>query len=235
VKTTGQVRLNFTNINSTDVTCSRIVDVTAKGDSLTAKTLDSSMLLTNVQGEVRAARVTVAQTFAPSRVYHALTTILQVVTLSARCADIDHEMVRHLGVSKAILNNVIFCHQEDSLWPLWESSRLKPIFDDIFAASRCAARTNVEAIMFKWLADVVHMISLMERTGRDRYTSALEQIKEVQKESAEKLKETEYYIETARAMVEEARSVCPGVRMERCGPGVADWNRQRALPLPAGH
>lgn len=79
------------------------------------------------------------------------------------------------------------------------------------------------------------MISLMERTGRDRYTSALEQIKEVQKESAEKLKETEFYIETARAMVEEARSVCPGVRVERCGPGVADWNGQRALPLPAGH
>jgi len=76
VKTTGQVRLNFTNINSTDVTCSRIVDVTAKGDSLTAKTLDSSMLLTNVQGEVRAARVAVAQTLAPSRISRALTTIL---------------------------------------------------------------------------------------------------------------------------------------------------------------
>ena len=48
-------------------------------------------------------------------------------------------MARHLGVSKAILANVIFCHQEDSLWPLAESSKLKSTFDDIFAATRCAS------------------------------------------------------------------------------------------------
>lgn len=77
------------------------------------------------------------------------------------------------------------------------------------------------------------MISSLERAGRARYTSALEQIKEVQKESAEKLKETEYSIETARAMVEEARSVRPGARMERCGAGVANESGRRAFPPPA--
>ena len=39
-------------------------------------------------------------------------------------------------MSKAILENVIFCHQEESSWPLAEPSVLKKKFDDIFAATK---------------------------------------------------------------------------------------------------
>lgn len=39
-------------------------------------------------------------------------------------------------MSKAILENVIFCHQEESNWPLSEASVLKKKFDDIFDATR---------------------------------------------------------------------------------------------------
>ena len=46
-----------------------------------------------------------------------------------------------LGVSKSVLDNVIFCHQEDSYWPLAEASTLKKKFDDIFEATRCVAIT----------------------------------------------------------------------------------------------
>lgn len=41
-----------------------------------------------------------------------------------------------MGVSKAILENVIFVHQEDSNWPLAEGQVLKKKFDDIFAATK---------------------------------------------------------------------------------------------------
>lgn len=41
------------------------------------------------------------------------------------------------GVSKAILENVIFCHQEESNWPLSEPTPLKKKFDDIFEATKC--------------------------------------------------------------------------------------------------
>lgn len=41
-----------------------------------------------------------------------------------------------LGVSKPILDNVIFCHQEESNWPLSEPAVLKKKFDDIFAATK---------------------------------------------------------------------------------------------------
>lgn len=39
----------------------------------------------------------------------------------------DEEVPRQLGVSKAILENVIFCHQEDSNWPLAEPAALKKV------------------------------------------------------------------------------------------------------------
>ncbi|XP_051699260.1 DNA repair protein RAD50 isoform X3 [Oryctolagus cuniculus] len=58
------------------------------------------------------------------------------VSLSSKCAEIDREMISALGVSKSVLNNVIFCHQEDSNWPLSEGKALKQKFDEIFSATR---------------------------------------------------------------------------------------------------
>ncbi|KAI6861675.1 hypothetical protein KC318_g20948, partial [Hortaea werneckii] len=40
----------------------------------------------------------------------------------------------YLGVSKAVLDYVIFCHQEESLWPLAAPAELKKKFDEIFEA-----------------------------------------------------------------------------------------------------
>lgn len=37
-----------------------------------------------------------------------------------------------MGVSEAILNHVIFCHQEESCWPLDEGKKVKTTFDAIF-------------------------------------------------------------------------------------------------------
>lgn len=45
-------------------------------------------------------------------------------------------MVTALGVPKPVLENVIFCHQEDSCWPLSEGKALKDKFDAIFASTR---------------------------------------------------------------------------------------------------
>ncbi|XP_069508607.1 DNA repair protein RAD50 isoform X2 [Ambystoma mexicanum] len=58
------------------------------------------------------------------------------VSLSSKCAEVDREMITALGVSKAVLNNVIFCHQEESNWPLSEGRQLKLKFDEIFSATR---------------------------------------------------------------------------------------------------
>lgn len=62
---------------------------------------------------------------------------MQRGVLSTKCAELDSEIPNLLGVSKAVLENVIFCHQEDSYWPLAEASVLKKKFDDIFEATKC--------------------------------------------------------------------------------------------------
>ena len=56
--------------------------------------------------------------------------------LSMKCTDINLQMYHTLGVSKPILNYVIFCHQEDSNWPLDEGSKVKDKFDEIFNSAK---------------------------------------------------------------------------------------------------
>ena len=62
--------------------------------------------------------------------------LVQKVCLSYRCADMDREIPALMGVSKAVLENVIFVHQDESNWPLQDPSTLKKKFDDIFSATR---------------------------------------------------------------------------------------------------
>ncbi|KAA8574892.1 hypothetical protein EYC84_004133 [Monilinia fructicola] len=56
--------------------------------------------------------------------------------VSHKVGEMDKIMQQALGVSEAVLDNVIFCHQDDSLWPMSEPSTLKKKFDDIFEATR---------------------------------------------------------------------------------------------------
>ncbi|CAN8101160.1 unnamed protein product [Discula destructiva] len=57
-------------------------------------------------------------------------------TKSERTKEVDKEVSDLLGVSPAILDSVIFCHQDESLWPMSEPSALKKKFDEIFEAQR---------------------------------------------------------------------------------------------------
>ena len=75
-------------------------------------------------------------------------------TISTKCSEMDEEVPFLLGVSKAILENVIFCHQEESNWPLSEPAALKKKFDDIFEATKCAVLTTSHGCQIK--ADRVH-------------------------------------------------------------------------------
>ncbi|KAI7908019.1 uncharacterized protein BX663DRAFT_17797 [Cokeromyces recurvatus] len=118
----AQVKLKFYNVNGQKIVCSRSLAVTQKKASVTQKTIDNTLLKYDpVTGEA--------------------------FSITNRCADIDAELLVHLGVPKAILDNVIFCHQEDSNWPLSESSVLKKKFDDIFSSKRFAvALDNIKEI-----------------------------------------------------------------------------------------
>ncbi|KAJ3021198.1 DNA repair protein rad50 [Thoreauomyces humboldtii] len=106
----AQIRLAFKNVNRRDMVCIRSMSVTQKKVGVTQKTLETVLATVDDEG-----------------VKH---------SLSTKCAELDAEMPLQLGVSRAILDNVIFCHQEDSYWPLSEPSVLKKKFDEIFASTR---------------------------------------------------------------------------------------------------
>ncbi|KAJ1812537.1 DNA repair protein rad50, partial [Coemansia sp. RSA 2599] len=107
----AQVKLRFYNISQRSMTCVRSMLLTQKKATVTQKTLEGVLSFDATSSEEK-------------------------VSISSRCADLDAMMPEQLGVSKAVLDNVIFCHQEESNWPLSEASVLKKKFDEIFAATR---------------------------------------------------------------------------------------------------
>jgi DNA repair protein RAD50 len=89
---------------------------------------------------------------------------------------LDAEIPTQMGVSRAILENVIFCHQEESLWPLSEPSILKKKFDEIFAATRYTKALDIIKSVRKEMASDMkadqlhfeHLKSNMEKAVRVR-------------------------------------------------------------------
>lgn len=54
-----------------------------------------------------------------------------IVSMNHKGSEIDQQVRLFLGVSKPILEHVVFCHQEDSNWPLMDRAVLKKQFDAI--------------------------------------------------------------------------------------------------------
>ncbi|KDQ62331.1 hypothetical protein JAAARDRAFT_66083 [Jaapia argillacea MUCL 33604] len=111
----AQVKLRFHAANGQRMLAVRNLSVTMKkNNAMTMKTLESILALADGNTDKGGKRG----------------------VISTKCAEIDTEIPHLLGVSKSVLENVIFCHQEDSYWPLAEPSVLKKKFDDIFEATR---------------------------------------------------------------------------------------------------
>ncbi|KAH9680404.1 DNA repair protein RAD50 [Citrus sinensis] len=110
-ETKGQIKLRFKTAAGKDVVCIRSFQLTQKASKMEYKAIES-----------------VLQTINPHTG--------EKVCLSYRCADMDREVPALMGVSKAILENVIFVHQDEANWPLQDPSTLKKKFDDIFSATR---------------------------------------------------------------------------------------------------
>ncbi|CAF4133345.1 unnamed protein product [Rotaria magnacalcarata] len=106
----GQIRLLFQDVTGHNVQVQRTLVATQKKSSISLRTLEGIIIREGVNGEP--------------------------IQITSKCIELDREMVTAFGVSTAILENVIFCHQEESNWPLSEGRQLKTKFDDIFAATK---------------------------------------------------------------------------------------------------
>lgn len=107
----GQVKLQIRkNIQGENVTVSRSMKVSQKsGDKIEFKSQDSTLSFMK-NGK-------------------------KVESISKRIEETNEFVCEAIGVSKAVLNNVIFCHQEDSNWPLDDDKKVKEKFDAIFGTS----------------------------------------------------------------------------------------------------
>uniref|UniRef100_A0A0K0F7A2 DNA repair protein RAD50 (inferred by orthology to a human protein) n=1 Tax=Strongyloides venezuelensis TaxID=75913 RepID=A0A0K0F7A2_STRVS len=104
------VQLEFENAFGQRCTVTKRMNASVKGDKTTTKSDDFTLTVVDKDGRENS--------------------------ISSKVADCNREMLKHLGVSKAILENVIFCHQEDSCWPLGEPKDLKTKFDEIFEVAK---------------------------------------------------------------------------------------------------
>ena len=116
----AQVKLSFRSTSGVRMVATRNLQVTVKKNARSQKTLEGSLLMLK-DGEKHS--------------------------ISTRVAELDTIIPQYLGVSKAVLDNVIFCHQEESLWPLSDASTLKKKFDEIFEALKYTkAIENIKVI-----------------------------------------------------------------------------------------
>ncbi|KAA1469837.1 hypothetical protein DENSPDRAFT_646528 [Dentipellis sp. KUC8613] len=127
----AQVKLRFFAANGKRMIAIRNLSVTMKKTAgMTMKTLESVLASADSEGGKRTA-------------------------ISTKCAEMDIEIPHLLGVSKSVLENVIFCHQEDSYWPLAEPLALKKKFDDIFEATRYTkALDSIKALRKERVAEL---------------------------------------------------------------------------------
>ncbi|KAI5968406.1 RAD50 [Candida margitis] len=112
---TGQVKLAFKNANGKSMITTRSVQASIK-NTKTAST--NTITFKSMEGQL------------------AYIENGKKTSISSKNAELDSQIPIFLGASTAILDNVIFCHQDESLWPLSEASVLKKKFDDIFEASK---------------------------------------------------------------------------------------------------
>lgn len=129
-ETKGQIKLRFKTAAGKDVVCIRSFQLTQKASKLEYKAIESVLqTIDHRTGEK--------------------------VCLSYRCADMDREVPALMGVSKAILENVIFVHQDEANWPLAEGAILKKKFDDIFSATRYTKALEVIKKLHKEQAQLI--------------------------------------------------------------------------------
>ncbi|KAI9816962.1 MAG: DNA repair protein rad50 [Thelocarpon impressellum] len=132
----AQVKLSFKGTSGAKMVATRSLQLTVKKATRQQKTLEGQLLMVK-DGERTA--------------------------ISSRVAELDQIMPQYLGVSKAILDSVIFCHQDESLWPMSEPSVLKKKFDEIFEALKYTKAIDNIKILRKKKTEELGKYRLLEQ------------------------------------------------------------------------
>ncbi|KAL2848540.1 AAA domain-containing protein [Aspergillus pseudoustus] len=136
----AQVKLSFKGTSGAKMVATRSLQLTVKKTTRQQKTLEGQLLMIK-EGERTA--------------------------ISSRVAELDQIMPQYLGVSKAILDSVIFCHQDESLWPMSEPSVLKKRFDEIFEAIKYTKAIDNIKVLRKKQNEELAKYKIMEQHAKE--------------------------------------------------------------------
>ncbi|KAK4041567.1 hypothetical protein C8A01DRAFT_34407 [Parachaetomium inaequale] len=137
----AQVKVSFRSTVGESYVVTRNVQLIVKKATRSQKTLEGSLLLRN-NGERHV--------------------------ISTRVMELDKLVPEKLGVSPAVLDTVIFCHQDESLWPMSEPSALKKRFDEIFEAMKYTKVIDNLKVLRKKKGEELQQLKLQE--GLDKST-----------------------------------------------------------------
>jgi DNA repair protein RAD50 len=180
----AQVKVSFRSTTQAQMTATRSLLLTVKkNNTRSQKTLDGSLQIRN-HGETTA--------------------------ISTRVAELDQIIPQYLGVSKAVLESVIFCHQDDSLWPMSEPSVLKKKFDEIFEAMKYTKAIENIKILRKKQTEELAKYKIIEqhakedkKKGDEKKKRSYELFDEIQQLRNE-VEEMEHHTEEAKEKSEQA-------------------------------
>ena len=136
----AQVKLSFKATSGARMVATRSLQLIVKKTARQQKTLEGQLLMIK-DGERTA--------------------------ISSRVAELDQIMPQYLGVSKAILDSVIFCHQDESLWPMSEPSVLKKKFDEIFEALKYTKAIDNIKVLRKKQNEELGKYKIMEQHAKE--------------------------------------------------------------------
>lgn len=184
----ASVKLRFNNRGSQSMVVIRSMEVTQKKTTASFKALD---------GIIRTQDPNTGER----------------VSLSHKCSELDRQIPALMGVSKPILEHVVFCHQEDSSWPLQEGAVLKKRFDDIFDSTRYAkALEAIKASRKEYAATVKDLKAELEGLKSHKHAASgfMEELQDCKDKIAdfeEEIARCEEGIAVQREIIAEANSV----------------------------
>uniref|UniRef100_A0A1I7TP81 Zinc-hook domain-containing protein n=1 Tax=Caenorhabditis tropicalis TaxID=1561998 RepID=A0A1I7TP81_9PELO len=147
-------------------------------------------------------------------------------TLSSKVCDFNKAILLHLGVPKAIFKYVIFCHQEESTWPLSEPKELKRRFDDIFQLTKFVkaqermkkmvgdfAKNKETQESNKKLYEMLVKEKLAAKQSYDEYSKRITKGKELQKRLKEQKSQNFKQIEELRTNITKLEDTLTAIKL----------------------
>ncbi|XXH05525.1 hypothetical protein Hte_011955 [Hypoxylon texense] len=179
----AQVKLRFRVPPETSYTVARNLQLTMTKAKRTQKTLEGSLTIDHA-GEKN--------------------------NRSSKVIDLDKDVPYALGVAPAILDAVIFCHQEDSMWPMGEPGSLKKKFDEIFEAMKYTKAIENMKMLRKKQGERLREYKILEGQEKKNKEAADKCDKEMtglQADIEKKKKKYEKVVEQRREADEKARDL----------------------------